>query len=80
MRIIKNKEVIIEKASSSNQIIQPESNLLFIPQQIDDNVNLGYSPKLVKELGEKLSNLKLNSGLKINTINPNSDSSSEDEE
>ena len=69
-----NKEIIIKNTSLSNQINKHGSNPLFIPQQIDENASLGYSPKLDKELGEKLS------GLKINIINQNSDSSSDDEE
>ncbi|HEX9739225.1 MAG TPA: hypothetical protein VGA29_00510, partial [Ignavibacteriaceae bacterium] len=73
-----NKEIKTDIASISKHI-QPESTPLFIPQEIDPNVNLGYNSKLVSQLGEKLTELK------INTLNQNSDtesdnSSSENEE
>ena len=64
-----NKEIKIEQGSSSSTS-KPESNPLFIPQEIDVNVNLGYNSKLVTQLTEKLSILK------INALNQNSDSSS----
>lgn len=60
-------------ASITNQIT-PISNPLFKPQELEENTNLGYNPKLVKELGEKLSELR------INTINYDSDNSSDNEE
>ena len=47
-----------------------ESTPFFIPQELAPDVNLGYNSKLVSQLGEKLTELK------INTLNQNSDTES----
>src|SRR5581483_7262743 len=67
----KDIDINSDTTSTTTQFV---TNPLFKPQELIDNTNLGYSPKLVKELGEKLSSFQ------INALNEDSESNSSDDE